>query len=125
MPALAVRPAARRTKVFSVAPAAAVLQVARSRRAPAAVPKAVAPKAAERRVVARLAAVPPVAERRAVVELPVVAEPRAAVVRWAAAVQPVVAPQAACPTLVAVPLAVVRAVIPLPVVAAAVAAAVE
>jgi hypothetical protein len=115
MPALAVRLAARRTKVFSVARAVVVLPAARSRRARA-VPKGAADRrAADRRVVARLAVVGP----------PVVAEPRAVVVLSVAAVLPVVAPRVVCLTPEAVPLAAVRAVIPLPAVAAVVAAAVE
>jgi hypothetical protein len=119
MPALAVRLAARRTKVFSVARAVVVLPAARSRRARA-VPKGAADRrAADRRVVARLAAVP------LAVGPQVVAELRAAVVLSVAAVPPVVAPRVVCLTPVAVPLAVVRAVFPLQAVAVVVAAAVE
>jgi hypothetical protein len=122
---VAARPAARRTKVFSVARAVAQPAV-RSLRA-LVEPKVVEASPVEASPVeASRAAASPVA-----VELLVVVAPRAAVVLPAVAVprvaaaRPVVAPQVACLTLEAGPLAVVRADIPLQAVARAVAAAVE
>jgi hypothetical protein len=116
----AVRPAVRRTKVFSAARVAAPL--VRNRKARAAVPKAARRAVADHRA----------ADRKAVVGHKVVADHKAAVAQQVAAVvprvaaaRPVVAQQVACPMLEAVPLAVVRADIPLRVVARAVAAAVE
>jgi hypothetical protein len=122
----AVRPAVRRTKVFSAARVAAPL--VRNRKARAAVPKAARRAVADHREADRKAVVghKAVADHKAAAGRRVaVAQQVAAVVPRVAAARPVVAQQVACPMLEAVPLAVVRADIPLRVVARAVAAAVE